>query len=79
MQGTFRPGRRHSDGRAIDRTRSRSPGSRNPAHIRENLEILDFSLTDGDMERIRSLDCGKRYFNMPYEEQRSFLGWEVGD
>lgn len=55
------------------------PGSRNPAHIRENLEILDFTLTDGEMERMRSLDRGKRYFNMPYEEQKSFLGWEVGD
>ena len=62
MQGTFRPGRRHSDGRAIDRTRSRSPGSRNPAHIRDNFDLFDFTLTTEEMDKITDMDKQKRYY-----------------
>ena len=37
------------------------PGSSNPDHIRENLDILDFSLTDEDMERIAALDRDEKH------------------
>ncbi|MBQ4227777.1 MAG: aldo/keto reductase, partial [Clostridia bacterium] len=34
------------------------PGSRNVEHIRDNLNILDFTLTDAEMADIAKLDCG---------------------
>lgn len=41
------------------------PGSKNPAHIRENFEIFDFSLTDVEMAKIGALDGKKKFFKMP--------------
>ena len=56
------------------------PGSSNPAHIRENIETLDFTLSDDDMQRIRALDKEKRYFNMSYEQQKQwFSQWNPTD
>ncbi len=56
------------------------PGSSNPAHIRENVDVFDFSLTDAEMQQIRSLDKESRFFNMPYEDQkRLFGGFELFD
>lgn len=37
------------------------PKSSNLQRIRENSEIFDFDLSDGEMERIRQLDMGTRY------------------
>lgn len=56
------------------------PGSSNPAHIRENIQTLEFTLTDDDMQRIRALDKEKRYFNMSYEQQKQwFSQWNPTD
>lgn len=55
------------------------PGSRNPEHIRDNLDIFDFSLTDDEMREIGSLDCGIKYYNLPYEQQSQYLSWNPGD
>ena len=56
------------------------PGSSNPKHIKENIETLNFTLTDAEMQQIRALDKEKRYFNMPYEEQvKWFSGWNPED
>lgn len=44
------------------------PGSSNPDHILENIEIFDFELTDEEMERINTLDKGHGVFNMADEE-----------
>ena len=41
------------------------PGSKNPAHIKENFEIFDFSLTKDEVAQISSLDKGKAFFNVP--------------
>ena len=51
------------------------PGSSNPDHIRENLDIFDFELTDDKMEQIRALDKGEegRYFNIDYEQMGRFF------
>lgn len=38
------------------------PGSKNPAHIRDNFDIFGFALTDEEMEKIDGLDKGKRYY-----------------
>ena len=56
------------------------PGSSNPAHIKENIEVFDFTLTDDEMQRIRALDKEARYFNMPYEQQVKWFGqWNPTD
>lgn len=34
------------------------PGSTNPAHIKENIAIFDFSFTETEMQRLRDLDQG---------------------
>ena len=56
------------------------PRSTNPAHIKENFEIFDFQLTEEEMNEIRQLDSGKRFFNMTLEEQEKNLGgWKPLD
>lgn len=55
------------------------PGSRNPEHIRSNLDICDFELTGSEMESIRKLDKGIRYYNVPYEQQSQYLGFRPED
>ena len=37
------------------------PGSSNPDHIRENMEIYHFSLTEDEMARIDALDRGEKH------------------
>ncbi len=37
------------------------PGSGNPEHIKENLDLFGFSLTDAEMAAIRSLDRGEKH------------------
>lgn len=37
------------------------PGSSNPDHIKENLDIFGFELTDEEMERIAALDRGEKH------------------
>ena len=46
------------------------PGSTNPEHIAENLNIFDFELTDSEMKELRGLDKGEagRYFNIDYSQ-----------
>ena len=39
------------------------PGSSNPAHIAENYNVWDFSLTDAEMSQLEGLDKGARYEN----------------
>ena len=38
------------------------PGSKNPAHIKENFELFDFALTEEEMARIAAMDKQKRYY-----------------
>lgn len=37
------------------------PKASNPKHMKDNLDIFDFSLSDEEMQVINQLDCGKRY------------------
>ena len=37
------------------------PGSSDPDHIRENLDVFGFALTQGEMERINALDRGEKH------------------
>ena len=51
------------------------PGSRNVDHIRDNLDILDFTLTEEELDRIAALDKGVRYYNRTDEQLVQFAGW----
>ena len=50
------------------------PKSSNPVHIKENIDIYDFELTEEEMNEIRQLDKGFRYFTMTLKEQEEALG-----
>ena len=51
------------------------PGSRNPAHIRDNFDIFDFSLTPDEMSQIALLDKNVRYYNGTPEQIAAFKAW----
>ncbi len=51
------------------------PGSRNVEHIRDNLNILDFTLTEEEMAQIAKLDKGERYYHRTDEQLTQFAGW----
>ena len=52
------------------------PGSKNVAHIKDNLDILDFQLTEGEMAEIAKLDKGKRYYIRTDEQLDAFAVWK---
>lgn len=39
------------------------PGSKNPQHIQDNLDVFDFALTDDELARIAAMDQQKRYYH----------------
>lgn len=39
------------------------PGSKNPEHIKSNLDLFDFALTDEEMAKIAALDKKQRYYH----------------
>lgn len=56
------------------------PRTMNPVHMKENFDIFDFELTAEEMNEIRALDNGKRFFTMTLEEQERNLGaWKPED
>lgn len=48
------------------------PGSKNPEHIKANIDIFDFSLTENEMEMIGKLDRQKRYYHSTPEMLRRY-------
>ena len=52
------------------------PGSKNVDHIKDNLNILDFSLTDNEMAEIAKLDTDTRYYHRTDEQLKQFAGWQ---
>lgn len=52
------------------------PGSKNVAHIKDNLDILDFKLTDDEMAEIAKLNKGVRYYHRTDEQLVQFAGWQ---
>ena len=44
------------------------PGSKNPAHIKDNFDIFDFELTADEMEKIAALDKNQRYYEQTQEK-----------
>lgn len=49
------------------------PKSTNPVHLKENIDIFDFELSEEEMNQIRALDKGVRFFNMSLSEQEAHL------
>ena len=54
------------------------PGSKNPDHIRDNFDIFDFALTDGEMAEIAKIDKGVRYYNGTPEMIAAYKTMELG-
>ena len=51
------------------------PGSKNVDHIKDNLDILDFRLTEEEMAEIAKLDKGERYYHRTDEQLAGFAAW----
>lgn len=48
------------------------PGSKNPAHIKDNFNLFDFALTDDEMAKIIALDKQKRYYTSTPEMLKKY-------
>lgn len=54
------------------------PGSKNADHIKDNFNIFDFTLTDGEMAEIGKLDKNTRYYNMSLEDAaKNYLSLQI--
>ena len=51
------------------------PGSKNVDHIRDNMDILDFTLTKEEMAEIAKLNKGVRYYIRTDEALAGFASW----
>lgn len=69
---------KRTDIRDGTKLREFAPGSRNVDHIRDNLNILDFELTDDEMADIAKLDKNERYYHRTDEQLVQFAGWKPG-
>lgn len=48
------------------------PGSKNPAHIKDNFDLFDFALTAGEMKEIAALDMNTRYYTSTPEMLKKY-------
>ncbi len=53
------------------------PGSTNPAHIKSNADIFDFSLTDEEMAEIAKVDKNKRYYIPDDAREEAYASMEM--
>ena len=54
------------------------PGANKEEHLKQNIDIYDFELTDEEMASIRALDCNKRYYYLePEEASKRYLGMDL--
>ena len=51
------------------------PGTKNPEHIKDNFDILDFELTNEDMEKIAKINKNIRYYNRTDAQLEQFKNW----
>lgn len=49
------------------------PGSKNPEHIRDNIDIFDITLTDEELAAIVKVASGKRYYSSSPEQLENYL------
>ena len=51
------------------------PGSKNPEHIKDNLNIFDFEISEEDMKKIDELDGNAPFYNQTDESLDGFAKW----
>lgn len=51
------------------------PGASNPEHIKQNIDIFDFKLTEEDMSKIAEINKNKRYYIRTDEQLTQFASW----
>ena len=49
------------------------PGAANPEHIKANIDIFDFELTDEEMQEIEQINKNKRYYQSSPELLESYV------
>ncbi|MCI1268746.1 MAG: aldo/keto reductase [Ruminococcus sp.] len=49
------------------------PKSTNPQHIKDNFDIFDFCLSNEEMQKIRGLDKGVRFYNATLSQQEAMF------
>ncbi|MBQ9519514.1 MAG: aldo/keto reductase [Firmicutes bacterium] len=52
------------------------PGSKNVEHIKDNLNIFDFTLTYEELAEVAKLNKGVRYYNRTDEQLAQFAAWQ---
>lgn len=53
------------------------PGSTNPDHIKDNIDLFDFSLTDEEMVRIDALNKHQRYYIPDEAKEESYASMQL--
>ena len=53
------------------------PGSKNPAHIKDNADIFDFCLTEEEMNEIAKVNIGKRYYEPVPEKVAAYANVQL--
>ena len=52
----------------------------NSEHLKDNIDIFDFELTEEEMKSIRALDKNKRYYTLNLQQQEAQLSqWKPAD
>ena len=52
------------------------PGSKNAVHIKDNIDIFDFTLSDEDMKEMEKLNKGERRYTRTEESLDGFMNWQ---
>lgn len=53
------------------------PGSTNPEHIKENMDIFDFSLTEDEMNSIQALNKNACFYNPPADMEEKYVTFVI--
>ena len=53
------------------------PGSKNPAHIKDNADIFDFALTEEEMQEIAKVNNGRRYYEPKPENLVAYANMQL--
>lgn len=51
------------------------PGSKNEAHMKDNIDIFDLTLTEEELAKIAALDKNKRYYEASEEALQGYLAF----